>query len=569
MDANATTTIKSTSGTPEYATVLPDSANTTMKYGSFWWLVVIFFILLLAIVVGVIWWGATSSSQAQVVIIDPKLNRNSPNLGLRVPGVIADIFNNNSNPGATSGSGEFPYMNNGSGITTLEECNSLPNRTWDEETSSCNCLPPFWGKECERESYSETYLALGTASVGELDVYKTTLVHRQSFPFSGYDEAIQTTCDQACDESEECIGYALERSDFSPDSQEPLMGCNLLRREPTLTSISFNPDTDSNVFLHRERSLGRPRFPEKVILYSGDLPTRFWLEQRASTEEYQIVTIGMNSIERIDFFPENEINDSRAILVFSQDHFTVPQGREMIRNFLNSAEGSLPSGWFVYVPGMNQLQPPMSWSAGKRDYWTAAYPRHYFAELRETSPQGQTPQGQGQQDQQTPQGQNQGQEMQDQQTPQNQGQQVQEEESAWCPGVVVDYDVINVDPNATVEADSCDIGFDTSIVESDDFSKSAPKSTIYRDNHGTSVSMPTSYSETRSVSFPDSYSTSSDPVSPSDTGIESCTFDSESSSVEVLSDSDDFPSSTSSETRPSQLQGLRSVSSLLESEFDN
>ena len=103
----------------------------------------------------------------------------------------------------------------------MPSCLAGPTREWTTGQSitfnTCDCLDPFFGPECFRESYVDTYTSIGTPSQDNIiaTFSDPQTVDRLSFPFTGNpgrlpddEESLvpEIICTQLCDQDRTCLG---------------------------------------------------------------------------------------------------------------------------------------------------------------------------------------------------------------------------------------------------------------------------------------------------------------------------------------------------------------------------
>lgn len=371
---------------PKYVTVLPDYLDITMKYRQFYWIVIAVIFIGILIIIVISWVGVSVVRSSNTIYTNPDDPSNaiywpfvreffglSPvttsQIDARNWNINKQIFGRHDDPGTTI-TGTYQHVDDGIGLRTQETCESVPYRKW--ENGKCNCLAPFWGKECTREYHHRYYKAIGNISPEarkKIKPIKTSLVHRQSFPFEGLLGYEQTTCDQECSNTEGCIGYLIDQTaeDFGTSTEIPTVKCTLFSQAPDYEGIVYDPTVDSNLFLARSSRLN---LSNRVILYRGKLRNRFWTEQRVTTEDHNLLNLGLERLNQIHFYPEGVINDDDAIIAFSHKHFTLDEALTVITSYKNT--GKLPYGWYIYIPQENVLNPPHEWTTRGGSYWVMA-----------------------------------------------------------------------------------------------------------------------------------------------------------------------------------------------------
>lgn len=344
---------------PKYVTIGDHEhtgIHTTMSYNKFWWT---FTIVVIIILIGI----------AIFIAMGVRYHRDATRIKYRRikrgnMGQMGDVvFGIHSNPGRTARK-QFIDGSNGKGFKDAATCERVDTREWGQgrgqtNTGQCFCKPPFWGTTCQRESFRNSYYAIGRTD-GEdatLNVSNTIQTDRLSLPFNESD----ATCTNACDDDPDCVGvlWELEPS----DNMEGPGTCSLLSSLPEVNTgeiIDFDPAVDSNLFL---KNGNRPVFHGKVFVYRGSLPTRFWLNQRRAgslfTDISNMGRTGRNggvlrmhedTLYHLNFYPNDVINDDNLVMVFNTSTFKRTEALDII-----AMGGDNPIGnWYVFRPNTDQ-----------------------------------------------------------------------------------------------------------------------------------------------------------------------------------------------------------------------
>lgn len=335
--------------------ILPDSLATSVPAKTFRNTSLIILFIAILLIIGLLMIAVRMGKRYYVA--DPEYK--PPSLKQKIRAGITRATGIHSLPGeANTIAGHIHDRFNGDDINDDKTCEKS-QRSY-KNGDYCVCRPPFWGRSCERESHGSDYYAVGDYPfLGE-----PFPVHRKAFPFSGNDPNSQILCEKLCNDDQNCIGYQYENKD--PDgginNQVPSGLCFLLNQVPSGVGNGFNEHRDANTYLAKNK---RPQFPNTVILYKGQLRRRFWLEQNIHTNQYKIVNLHINQVNRIDWVSDGIINDGQKVIVVADHYFTPKEGKEI------TLLPNTPSGWYVCRSGQ-EYNPPYSIVAMGNNYWIMA-----------------------------------------------------------------------------------------------------------------------------------------------------------------------------------------------------
>lgn len=349
---------------PKYATVLPDYLDIKMEYSTFKYTVIIILSLLTLIIIGLIIFGINWVQNAGQIKIDPETDPRTITRSDIIARVVYNLFGIHDSPGATVVGRRYRHINDAKDLTTKEMCTSAPHATWDPDGNGgegkCSCDEPFWGRKCEREAYSEEFIAIGNIDPNNLDYILSKVVDRQSF----VQNLDQTTCDELCFDDPDCKGYVI-----TPAKDPDQITCNLIDEEPQyFPDIVFNPNSDSNLFLKKTDTIRRLKLPDQVILFDGILRPRFWLENFISSDNHNMVNIGIGVLNKLTFHPLGIVNDGGNLIVFSNQTFKYEDALKAIKYYYDNQKQL--QGWHVYIPEDTSFNPPYTW--GLNNYWVMA-----------------------------------------------------------------------------------------------------------------------------------------------------------------------------------------------------
>ncbi len=243
------------------------------------------------------------------------------------------------------------YNLNGNRYLDSVACNTLNTRNWFTNPTTggqgCICIPPFFGPNCERESYSNEYLAIGNPVKSEVRLLQrdTEIVDRLSFPFRSDNsldqpsesnlqflgggtvplERVQTLCTKLCDDDQQCVGVLwIAPKDGQLGTTERLGQCTKLAEVQVKTgqNIPFDPNVDSSLYMKKGYS---PIFTDRVFIYSGELPLRYWLD---SNDGFRNILTNSNlrfiypsQLYLLNFVPTSQINNANLTGFYSDAPF--------------------------------------------------------------------------------------------------------------------------------------------------------------------------------------------------------------------------------------------------------
>lgn len=323
-------------------TILPDQGGPTIRHSTYKIVmgVIIAILFILAFVAIVL--AIQYSSQAFVITLDPAVDRKAVNLKKIKPGFIKEQFTVDSHPGAISSKMVEAFQNgyrrpdDAKLLTTEADC-LKENGTWD---GKCTCHPFSWGERCERESYPNNYMMADHSDPSSLVVKETY------YPDSLF--GIGVGCTDLCDQDKDCHAINWDRTNKI---------CRILAQAPDINGLSFKPEVDGNIFIRTDRGVGRPVVTKNVVLYSGKLKTRFWLDPINANEYFQILTINPDHLYRLSFYPSNCYNDNLMPLVYSGSNFTLRDAKTAIQA---AKDGHDTGAFYVHLPGKNSFSPPLT-----------------------------------------------------------------------------------------------------------------------------------------------------------------------------------------------------------------
>lgn len=251
----------------------------------------------------------------------------------------------------------FVTYNNAVNFVTPMLCTIQPHAAWglDVNTgqSGCYCVRPYFGPSCTREAHTSTYYGAGTPTPQDMTALGIPSTAPQlafaipTVSVNGGAAETSLSCTAQCDAMEGCKGVIWASQNR----------CDLLMTPvevPAGRTISYSPDTDATLYLKRGI---HPQFTDRVFVYTGSLPLRFWVRSPIRTEGTQLQAIARGEVVKLNFKPTHVLNDTSLVGVFSSQPFAAT-------DIANVNVSDLPPEQFSIQHGSTDLNLP-NWSA----YW--------------------------------------------------------------------------------------------------------------------------------------------------------------------------------------------------------
>jgi hypothetical protein len=185
-------------------------------------------------------------------------------------------------------------INNGTELHDQSNCLLKSSRNW---STFCACRVPFYGPQCDLESYSSRYTNIGTPDPKTVisDLSDSIPVDRLSFALDDGGSSIldsddQDLCTQLCDDDDSCQGVwwtpasgnnfgigidAIFNPDIDQTNEKPL--CQLLKSPAVIvpgTDLPYSPTVQGTLYL---KTTTDPYFKDRIFVYKGTKPPRYWL----------------------------------------------------------------------------------------------------------------------------------------------------------------------------------------------------------------------------------------------------------------------------------------------------
>lgn len=235
----------------------------------------------------------------------------------------------------------------GTSLTSETACVTAPNTSgWQTPANVCQCAAPYWGGECQRESYAPRYISAGYLTDPATQITLTGANVSTTTYLSYTEEVGSTACTVTCDNiGPSCIGVLW---DGVTKSCTTFSGATLAAGVRPV----FNPSVDSNLYLNTWQ-LG---LTDEVVIFSGSRPSiDSWWETGAGPD-FQLAKKGLRY--RLNFFPEGvyqgPTSGSSMTGLYSRLPFDPSEFAARV------AAGS-NADFYVVPPGTSPLLVPINW----------------------------------------------------------------------------------------------------------------------------------------------------------------------------------------------------------------
>lgn len=224
---------------------------------------------------------------------------------------------------------------NGINLGSSTAC-AAAHGTWNDSAHLCQCAPGLYGPNCNLAAFDATYYAAGqTPPEGA-----PTLTALGTKAISGVSFGTQSATSQ-CSALPGCVGFALT----GPNQATFFSQMSL----PQDLHLPFLPEKPAVYYLKRGQV---PKFPDRVFLYRGSKPLRYWMLDRVITDEVNLLALEKNTVYELLFVPEGIVNDGNLTVLVSNQPFNytdisrwVHQPRPDMIKFTGTQWPSLPKEW--------------------------------------------------------------------------------------------------------------------------------------------------------------------------------------------------------------------------------
>lgn len=216
-------------------------------------------------------------------------------------------------------------LNNGASFSDRTSCEQNSTSYWGVGTlgyPTCRCYPPYYGEQCNLQSHDASYISAGIPNSNvTLESQSSSVTTGLSFPFSQrpMGSSPGTYCTDSCDQNDNCVGITYESNGT----------CTLLTSISVsgIEGIPFNAGIQSILYLKNEYM---PLIMGHVVLYSGDLPLRWWNYSTYSDGGNSLTKVFPDIVYKLPFVPTDIVNNDGYYGLVSSQPFTEDQFDSMI-----------------------------------------------------------------------------------------------------------------------------------------------------------------------------------------------------------------------------------------------
>lgn len=240
---------------------------------------------------------------------------------------------------------QFTQPSDANAFSTPTTCNATGRSEWDTLSNKCNCIAPYWGSACHRESYSIDYLSIGLydpSLMTSADIGTTS-------PVSDY-----FSCMNLCDTTTDCNGVI-----YKKDTQD----CTLFKTL-TLTppyNIPYKLGIDMDTYIKRLEIPSSLIYTDRVFVYSAIPPLRYWLVNEYKDDDRitgdNFLTVMTGRVFQVSFYPSYSISGNKtlkgvwSILPFTDaDYNTLLSGGNTDTVYIHDTNMDLvvPAQWVLF-----------------------------------------------------------------------------------------------------------------------------------------------------------------------------------------------------------------------------
>lgn len=217
---------------------------------------------------------------------------------------------------------------NGTNLGTSAACTAAQG-TWSDAGHLCTCAPGFFGPNCNLAAFDANYYAAGQAPLEGAPV----LTSLGTKPITGVSFGSQSATTQ-CSALPGCTGFALTAPNQATFFSEMSLTQDL--------HLPFIPENPATYYLKRGQT---PKFPDRVFLYRGEKPLRYWLLDRVINDDLNLLAVQKNTVYELHFVPEAMVNDGNLTGLISDQPFAyndIPQWVQQPRADMLKFTDALP-----------------------------------------------------------------------------------------------------------------------------------------------------------------------------------------------------------------------------------
>lgn len=224
---------------------------------------------------------------------------------------------------------------NGVSLGSASSCTAAGG-TWNEAAHLCQCAPSLFGPNCNLAAFDPGYYAGGQAPLEGSPV--VTSLGAQTINGVSFGPTSATTI---CNNLSGCNGFVL-----TGPTAATFFSDVTLKNDLHLPFIPENPP----VYYFKQKQT--PKFPDRVFLYRGDKPLRYWLLDRVINDDLNLLAAQRDTVYELHFVPEGLVNDGNLIGLISDQPFAytdlatyVQQPRADMIKFQGNQFPVLPTAW--------------------------------------------------------------------------------------------------------------------------------------------------------------------------------------------------------------------------------
>ena len=258
--------------------------------------------------------------------------------------VVAPTF---TDPIGASTTGTVNF-DNGDALKDESSCNTVATRNW--LNSHCRCNPPYFGPACQREANDSNFAyAAGNPAAGNVSYGFVTLGVANQLAFKL--DPSQTTCQELCEGTDGCTAFLWEAPPFRERGIPTSMGsCSVITGSVVVNSgsnIPYNVETQSTLYMRNGQF---PIFTDRLFLFRGTLPLRYWVGHTASS-----TPVFAGKQVHLSFFPESWVNDSPLAVVLAEHSIEMSKLPEIIAVGTNATYFVVYPGTVFALPGTRRV----------------------------------------------------------------------------------------------------------------------------------------------------------------------------------------------------------------------
>ena len=275
-------------GTHEYNIILPSDTYRN-------W-VIFFIVLLLLLAIALIVWMLLRPATTNVFSGQPLQTA-----------TLANIETINTLQGAVPVGSSYYGPNDAEAFRDATSCNANATSVWVPNISKCQCDQPIWGYSCNRNSYDQKYISAGNYDSSLMNIVPLALPSSKTL----------FECTALCDSTSGCNGVVWQPTNVIDGICTPISEVIVNQYR----TIPYPLGVDSTIYMNQS-NLDSIVYTDRLWLYTGALPLRYWLKDTVISPVSNLQTIATNIVYLLPFYPVNSLNQTHLIGVYSLLPFT-------------------------------------------------------------------------------------------------------------------------------------------------------------------------------------------------------------------------------------------------------